>query len=146
MSSVIADIGPPPRVRAHNLARSLGEPSDTVPERRNWLHRRDGYTPFHAPSPAVPRRSPTYQGPPLTSQCCSQAFATVLRGLICKQGVVGSSPIVSTTCDQGLCGTFDPLPTHRNTPFMHHPKPFGSVMASRGAEDRELPTGSPAAS
>jgi hypothetical protein len=39
----------------------------------------------------------------LTSRSRSSLFAAIRLGQ-CKQGVEGSSLIVSTLCDQGLCG------------------------------------------
>ena len=44
--------------------------------------------------------SATVHESPLISQRCSPSFAIVQVGRICKQGVVGSSPIVSTGSDR----------------------------------------------
>ena len=44
---------------------------------------------------------------PLTCRSRSSLFAAVRSGRICKQGVVGSSPIVSTASDQGECSPSD---------------------------------------
>jgi len=62
--------------------------------------------------PAMDHSCTTRSRPPLfatvriaspTSRNRSSSFATVRVGRLCKQGVVGSSPIVSTPSDQGKC-------------------------------------------
>jgi hypothetical protein len=44
---------------------------------------------------------------PLICRSRSSLFVVVRVGRICKQGVVGSSPIVSTASDQGECSQSD---------------------------------------
>lgn len=43
---------------------------------------------------------------------------------VMNSGTIVSS-IISTRCESGLMRERDPLPSHRNAPFMHHHYPCG---------------------